>query len=39
MYYGVGHRPYTVQRVALGAERDGRLAATIHDATAETSCY
>ena len=39
MYYGVGHRPYTIQRVALGAGRDGRLAATIHDATAETSCY
>jgi xanthine dehydrogenase YagR molybdenum-binding subunit len=39
MYYGVGHRPYTLQRVALGAERDGRLIATIHDATAETSCY
>ena len=39
MYYGVGHRPYTIQRVALGAERDGRLVATIHDAIAETSCY
>jgi xanthine dehydrogenase YagR molybdenum-binding subunit len=39
MYYGVGHRPYTIQRVALGAERDGRLVATVHDATAETSCY
>jgi xanthine dehydrogenase YagR molybdenum-binding subunit len=39
MYYGVGHRPYTIQRVALGAERDGRLLATVHDAIAETSCY
>ena len=27
MYYGVGYRPHTVQRVALGASRDGRLAA------------
>src|SRR5918996_3392087 len=39
MYRSVGCRPYTIQRVALGAERDGRLLATIHDATAETSCY
>ena len=39
MYSSVGCRPYTIQRVALGAERDGRLRATIHDATAETSCY
>jgi len=39
MYTSVGCRPYTIQRVALGAERDGRLRATIHDATAETSCY
>ena len=27
MYYGVGYRPHTVQRVALGASSDGRLAA------------
>ena len=39
MYYGVGYRPYTIQRVALGAERGGRLVATVHEATAETSCY
>jgi xanthine dehydrogenase YagR molybdenum-binding subunit len=39
MYSSVGCRPYTIQRVALGAERDGRLVATIHDATAETSSY
>jgi xanthine dehydrogenase YagR molybdenum-binding subunit len=39
MYTSVGFRPYTVQRVALGAGRDGRLAATIHEATAETSTY
>ena len=25
MFYGVGYRPHTVQRVALGASRDGRL--------------
>ena len=39
MYYGVGYRPYTVQRVALGASRDGRLNATLHDAYQETSSY
>ena len=39
MYYGVGYRPYTVQRVALGASRDGRLGATLHDAYQETSTY
>jgi xanthine dehydrogenase YagR molybdenum-binding subunit len=39
MYYGVGYRPYTVQRVALGASRGGRLTATLHDAHQETSSY
>jgi xanthine dehydrogenase YagR molybdenum-binding subunit len=39
MYYGVGYRPHTVQRVALGASRDGRLAAIMHDGYQETSSY
>ncbi|HET7876377.1 MAG TPA: xanthine dehydrogenase family protein molybdopterin-binding subunit, partial [Methylomirabilota bacterium] len=39
MYYSVGFRPHTVQRVALGASRDGRLAAIVHDAHQETSTY
>ena len=39
MYYGVGYRPHTVQRVALGASRDGRLAAIVHDGYQETSAY
>src|SRR5947207_844048 len=39
MYYAVGYRPHTVQRVALGASRDGRLAAIVHDAFQETSTY
>jgi xanthine dehydrogenase YagR molybdenum-binding subunit len=39
MYYGVGYRPHTVQRVALGSARDGRLTATVHDAYQETSSY
>ena len=39
MYYAVGYRPHTVQRVALGAARDGRLAAIVHDGYQETSTY
>jgi xanthine dehydrogenase YagR molybdenum-binding subunit len=39
MYYSVGYRPHTVQRVALGASRDGRLAAILHDGWQETSTY
>jgi xanthine dehydrogenase YagR molybdenum-binding subunit len=39
MYTSVGARPYTIQRVALGAGRDGKLTATIHEAIAETSTY
>src|SRR3546814_8069933 len=37
MYYGTGFRPHTVQRVALGASRDGRLAAIVPDGYQETS--
>lgn len=39
MYYSVGYRPHTVQRVALGASRDGRLAAIMHEGYQETSTY
>src|SRR5215216_4015180 len=39
MYYGTGYRPHTVQRVALGASREGRLQAIVHDAHQETSTY
>jgi xanthine dehydrogenase YagR molybdenum-binding subunit len=39
MFYSVGHRPHTVQRLALGASRDGRLMAILHDAYQETSTY
>lgn len=34
-----GHRPTTIQRVALGARRDGTLEAVIHEAVAETSRF
>ncbi|MFL5259752.1 MAG: xanthine dehydrogenase family protein molybdopterin-binding subunit, partial [Hyphomicrobiales bacterium] len=39
MYYGVGYRPHTVQRVALGASRDGDLTAILHKGDQETSAY
>ena len=39
MYYGTGFRPHTVQRVALGADRDGHLGAIVHEAVQETSMY
>jgi xanthine dehydrogenase YagR molybdenum-binding subunit len=35
--FSFGHRPATIQRVALGASRDGKLDALIHEAVAETS--
>src|SRR5204862_1111 len=39
LYTGVGFRPHTAQRLALGARRDGTLAAIVHEATAQTSAY
>ena len=39
MFALIGYRPYTVQRVALGAERDGRLIALRHEGVAESSTY
>jgi xanthine dehydrogenase YagR molybdenum-binding subunit len=37
MFHFVGHRPRIVQRVALGADRDGKLAAMRHDSISWTS--
>jgi xanthine dehydrogenase YagR molybdenum-binding subunit len=37
MFGWVGHRPQTEQRVALGAQRDGRLVTVTHDVLSETS--
>ncbi len=37
MFYTTGHRPRTTQRIALGADRDGRLSALVHEGTGETS--
>jgi xanthine dehydrogenase YagR molybdenum-binding subunit len=38
-YSSIGFRPYTLQRVRLGAQRDGRLDAIIQEAWAQTSEY
>ena len=35
----IGFRPETLQRVALGADRDGRLTAMIHEVIGQTSTY
>ncbi|EPE99798.1 xanthine dehydrogenase family protein molybdopterin-binding subunit [Rhizobium grahamii] len=39
MFFTTGHRPRTLQRVALGATSEGRLTAVIHEGTGETSRY
>jgi xanthine dehydrogenase YagR molybdenum-binding subunit len=39
MFSSHGHRPYTVQRVALGASKGGQLTAIVHEGTAQTSLY
>ena len=39
LYIAIGYRPATRQRVMLGAERDGRLTALVHELVAQTSTY
>lgn len=39
MFYTTGHRGRTIQRVALGADAQGRLQSLIHEGTGETSRY
>ena len=39
LFHSVGFRPHAEQRVALGAEHDGRLAALIQEAVGQTSTY
>ncbi len=39
MYTGHGYRPYTIQKIALGAERNGKLTAMIHEAVHNTSNF
>jgi xanthine dehydrogenase YagR molybdenum-binding subunit len=37
--YGLGYRPATIERLALGAKADGTLDAITHEAIAQTSQY
>ena len=39
MFTGHGYRPFTVQQVALGADKDGKLSAVIHQAFHNTSSF
>jgi xanthine dehydrogenase YagR molybdenum-binding subunit len=39
MFSGHGYRPYTIQKVALGAERSGKLSAMIHEVVHNTSSF
>ncbi|WP_457940399.1 xanthine dehydrogenase family protein molybdopterin-binding subunit [Mesorhizobium sp. 10J20-29] len=39
MFFTTGHRPRTLQRMALGAGTDGRLTAIVHEGAGETSRY
>jgi xanthine dehydrogenase YagR molybdenum-binding subunit len=39
MFTGHGYRPYTLQKVALGADRSGKLQAMIHEAFHNTSSF
>ncbi len=39
MFTGHGYRPYTLQRIALGAEKNGKLTAIVHEATNNTSTF
>jgi xanthine dehydrogenase YagR molybdenum-binding subunit len=39
MYSGIGFRPTSRQRLAIGADRSGNISAIVHDARTETSRY
>jgi xanthine dehydrogenase YagR molybdenum-binding subunit len=39
MYSGIGYRPTSRQRLAIGADRSGRITATIHEGHTETARY
>jgi xanthine dehydrogenase YagR molybdenum-binding subunit len=39
MYTGHGYRPHTIQKIALGAERSGKLTTMIHEAVHNTSSF
>ena len=39
MYTGHGYRPYTIQKIALGADAAGKLVSMIHDVVHNTSSF
>lgn len=39
MFTAVGYRPYTWQKIGLGATSDGKLVGITHEATGQTSVY
>ncbi len=39
MFTSVGYRPYTKQKISIGATKDGRLAGIVHEGTGQTSMY
>jgi xanthine dehydrogenase YagR molybdenum-binding subunit len=39
MFTGHGYRPYTIQKVSLGAEKNGKLTAILHEAAHNTSTF
>jgi len=39
MFTNVGFRPMTIQKMGLGATKDGKLTGLTHEATAQTSTY
>src|SRR5687768_15201963 len=39
MFTGHGYRPYTIQKIALGADRSGKLSSMIHEAVHNTSSF
>nr|WP_295929454.1 xanthine dehydrogenase family protein molybdopterin-binding subunit [uncultured Dyadobacter sp.] len=39
MFTSVGYRPYTVQKLKMGADQHGKLTAMVHEGTGQTSLY
>lgn len=39
MFTHVGYRPYTIQKIGLGADREGKLTGITHEAWSQTSSY
>ena len=39
MFTGIGYRPYTWQKVKIGASKDGKLTSIIHESASNTSSF